>query len=74
MKVPCVLCEKVVETQKEDMYVTVKWCFDEMVEANNLDVDKDLGRVISVCNACWSDKLKSKPDIEDYYWIYDKEV
>jgi hypothetical protein len=56
------------------MYVTVKWCFDEMVEANNLDVDKDLGRVISVCNACWSDKLKSKPDIEDYYWIYDKEV
>ncbi len=74
MKVPCVLCDKVVETQKEDMYVTVKWCFDEMVKANNLDVDKDLGRVISVCEACWSGKLKSKLDIDDYYWIYNKEV
>ena len=74
MRVPCALCDKVVETKKEDLYVTVRWCFDEMLKANNVETDKDLGRVISVCKKCWSNQLKNKPSIDDYYWIYDKTV
>ena len=74
MKVPCVLCDKEVETKKEDLYMTVKWCFDEMLKENNININKDLGRVISVCSNCWTNKLKTKLSIEDYFWIYDKEV
>jgi hypothetical protein len=74
MKVACTLCDKEVETKENDLYMTVRWCFDEMVKLNDLKVDKDLGRVIGVCADCWSNKLKKKLSVDDYYWMYDKEV
>lgn len=74
MKVTCSLCEKEVDTTKKDVFMTVKWCFEEMLKANEMEVDKDLGRVISVCSDCWTKKLKKKLSTEDYYWVYDKEV
>ncbi len=74
MKIPCNLCDKEVETQNEELYMTVKWCLDEMLKLNDLEVDKDLGRVVSVCSDCWSNKLKKKLSVDNYFWIYDKEV
>jgi hypothetical protein len=74
MKVACSLCEKEVDTTKEDVFMTVKWCFEELLKANEMEVNKDLGRVISVCSDCWTNKLEKKLSTEDYYWVYDKEV
>ncbi len=74
MKVTCSLCDKEVDTTKEDVFMTVKWCFEELLKANAIEVNKDLGRVISVCGDCWTHKLEKKLSTEDYYWIYDKEV
>jgi len=54
--------------------MTVKWCLDEMLKLNDLEVDKDLGRVVSICSDCWSNKLKKKLSVDNYFWIYDKEV
>jgi hypothetical protein len=74
MKVTCVLCEKEADTKEEDVYVTVEWCFKEMLRLNGIEVDTDLGRVVLVCSDCWSKKLLKKLSTEDYYWIYDKDV
>ena len=74
MKVTCNLCDKEVETKEEDLYMTVKWCFDEILKLNDVEVDKDLSRVISVCSDCWFNKLKNKISADNYYWMYDKEV
>jgi hypothetical protein len=56
MKVTCNLCDKEVETKEDDLYMTVKWCFDEILKLNDVEVDKDLSRVISICSNCWSNK------------------
>lgn len=74
MKVTCSLCEKEVDTTKEDVFMTVKWCFEELLKANEMEANRDLGRVISVCSDCWIKKLEKKLTIEDYYWVYNKEV
>ena len=74
MKIPCNLCDEEVETQNEELYMTVKWCLDEMLKLNELEIDKDLGRVISICSDCWSNKLKKKLSGDNYFWIYDKQV
>jgi len=74
MKVTCVLCEKEADTKEEDVYVTVEWCFDEMLKLNSIEVDKDLTRIVLVCSDCWTKKLLKKLSTEGHYWIFDKEV
>ena len=74
MKITCTLCEKEVDTKNEEVFMTVKWCFEEMLKLNDIKIDKDIERVISVCSDCWTKKLKEKPSVKDYYWIYSKEI
>jgi len=74
MKVPCTVCGKEVNTKKGNVYMTVRWRLQEILDMNEIEVDKELGRVAGVCSKCWSNKIKQKLDIEDYYWKYNKEV
>jgi len=74
MKVNCILCEREVETKNEDVFMTVRWCFVEMLKLNDIKVDRDVGRVVEICSKCWTDKLKNKPSMQDYWWVYNKEI
>jgi hypothetical protein len=74
MKVSCTLCDQEVETKNDDFYMTMKWCFEEMIKLNEIQLEKDLRRVVGVCSQCWTEKLKNKLSIDDYYWLYNKEI
>ncbi len=74
MKVSCTLCEKEIETRNEEFYMTVRWCFEEMLKLNDIKVDKNLERLVGVCSDCWTNRLKRKLSIDDYYWLYNREV
>lgn len=74
MKLTCSLCERDVDTKKEDVFMTVKWCFEELLKLNKINIDKDLSRVVGSCSDCWANKLKKKLSSKNYYWIYNKEI
>jgi len=74
MQVPCTLCDKEINTKKDNIYMTVRWRFKEMLDINKISLAHELPRVVGICSKCWSSKLKKKLDIDDYYWQYSKEV
>ena len=73
MKIPCILCDTSMDTSKGDIYVTVSWVLQDLLEKNNVECDVDLPRVVKVCETCW-EAFKEKPKQESCFWIYDKKV
>ena len=73
MILSCVLCNNQMDSKKEKVIVTVKWIMEELLKLNDI---KHTGfqRVVNICNDCWENKLKKKPDKEDYFWTFSKKM
>jgi hypothetical protein len=74
MKFPCFYCDEETDTKKEDIMVVVGWCLEELLEKNNLKIDKPVPRMVHICPKCWNDRFKEKLDKEGYHWIYSKDI
>jgi hypothetical protein len=74
MEISCSICNRQVDTSKEDVYVTVNWIGNDLIKKNNVKLNKKLSRVARICNTCWENTLKDKPKGTDYYWSFDKDV
>ncbi len=74
MNVSCAICDRQVDTRKEDINVTVSWVFEDLLKKNNVKYDKKAPRVVKICNDCWNNKLKSKPEGKDFYWSFNKGI
>jgi len=74
LKTKCFLCEKEVDTKKNNVYVAVRWYFKEALAMNNINLEKEIPRVTHICAKCWKNALKKKPNAENWYWLFNKEI
>jgi len=72
--ISCALCNKQMDTKKEKVRVTVEWVLKELIKLNEINDDKEFPRVVKICNNCWINKLEKKPEKEDLYWEFSKEI
>lgn len=74
MIVPCVLCERQIDTRNEEVIVNVSWIFNDILKKNNVQLNKNIPRLVKICKKCWTTTLKDKPQGNDYYWIFNKTI
>lgn len=74
MIISCALCDKQMDTKKEKVRVTVEWVLKELMKLNEIIDDKEFARVVKICDNCYVNKLAKKPDKEDLYWEFNKEI
>lgn len=73
MILSCNLCNNQMDTKKEKVFVTVEWIMEELLKLNDIQ-HSDFRRVVNICNDCWENKLKKKPDKKDYFWTVNQEI
>ena len=74
MDIACSICDRQVDSNKEELFVTVNWIGNDLVKKNNVKLKKNLSRVVRVCKNCWNNTLKDKPEGTDYFWMFDKTI
>jgi hypothetical protein len=74
MNISCILCDRQIDTKNEDVIVTVNWVYSELIKRNNIQLSKNLPRVVKICKICWENIIKDKPQGNNYYWLFSKAI
>ena len=74
MNIQCTICDRQVETKNEDVFVTTNWVCSDLVKKNNVQLNKNLPRVVKICKKCWTNTLKDKGQGTNYFWMFDKTI
>jgi plasmid replication initiation protein len=74
LNISCALCNKQMDTKKEKVRVTVEWVLKELIKLNEINDNKEFPRVVKICNNCYVKKLVKKPEKEDLFWEFSKEI
>jgi hypothetical protein len=51
-----------------------QWIYQDLLNANGLQSDKTLSKIVGICSACWNNVFKKKLTVEDWYWEYNKTI
>ena len=74
MNIQCSICDRQLNTKIDNVYITVNWVCNDMIKKNKVQLNKNLPRIVKICDTCWGSTLKDKPEGTDYYWLFNKTI
>ena len=74
MDIQCAICGKSVDTKTEEVNVTTDWLLEETVKMNNIQHKGSFPKVSMICQKCWKNNLKKKPEDPSCFWTYNQEI